>query len=127
MMSDDAPLSVSIAEHHGIASGSRYCLTVADIGEHVVPRADSDFPVASIVLLAEGDSRIRALRRILEIFGDGCRGCGYGLRRRAPKDGVCVVHSRYPPRITTIVCGAPSRRRGCHLILPRGSTTCRAG
>src|SRR5688572_16864924 len=129
MMTDDAPLSVSIPEHHGKARRTRDRSAILDIGERVVTGVDGDVTVDANVLLAEGDSRIRPLCGILEIFGNGWRVCSNRFCRRARQDGVRVVHRRYPPRITTIACGAPSRGRGCHLILPKDSAspgTCRA-
>jgi len=120
-MSDDTPLAVSIPEHHGIARGPRCCLTVSDIRERVVPGADTDIAVGAIVLLTERDSRIGPLPRILEVFGNGRRGGGHGLRCRAPQNGVRVIHRGYTSWIAAVVCGAPGRRSCGDLVLVSGA------
>src|SRR5688500_1902335 len=100
-MTDDLPLSAAISKHHRIASRPRYCLAVPDIRKRVVPRANSDIAIDAIVLLAERDSGVRSLRRILEVVGNGRRSCGDGLRCRPPQNSVGIVHRRYTRRITT--------------------------
>ena len=130
MMTNDAPQSVSISEHHGKARRTRYRLAISDIGERVVTCVDPDVTIDSDILLAEDHSCLRAFSGILEILGDCWRVRSNRLCCRAPKYRVRVIHCCYGCRIATIVCGAPSRRRGCHLIYPTGSTTprtCRAG
>src|SRR6267378_4694499 len=130
MVTDDKPLSVSIPEHHSKARRNRYCLAISDIGKGVVTRVDRDVAIYPNVLLTEGDSCVWAVSGILEILGDCWRVRSNRLCCRAPKYRVRVIHCCYACRIATIVCGAPSRRRGCHLIYPAGSTTprtCRAG
>src|SRR6266852_2021796 len=130
MVSDDEPLSVSIPEGHSEARRNGYCLAIADIGECVVTRVDPDVTKDPNVLLAEDDSRVRSLSCVLEILGDCCGVCRHRLCGRAPQYGIRLVHRRYAHRITTIVCGAPGRRRGCHLVFSIGPTdagTCRTG
>ena len=117
MATNDPPPPIAIPKHHRIASRPRYCLAVSDIGKRVVPRANANITVNPIVLLAERDSRVRSLGRILEVVGDSRRSCGDGLRRGSPKKSVGIVLGGYPRRITTVVCGAPSRRGSRNLIV----------
>jgi hypothetical protein len=70
MVTDDEPLSVSIPEHQSKTRWNRYCLAISDIGKRVVTRVDRDVTIDPNVLLAEGDSCIRALSGILEVLGD---------------------------------------------------------
>src|SRR5207249_5793211 len=122
MMTNDAPQSVSISEHHGKARRTRYRLAISDIGERVVTCVDPDVTIDSDILLAEDHSCLRAFSGILEILGDRGRVRSNRLCGRAPKYGVRLVHCLDSRRITTIVCGTPSRSRGCHLICSTGST-----
>jgi len=143
-MTNDAPQSVSISEHHGKARRTRYRLAISDIGERVVTCVDPDVTIDSDILLAEDHSCLRAFSGILEILGDrgrvrSNRLCGRPFPgkssfttapRIARRHAIPTIlrpsrGRRQAPssrRITTIVCGTPSRSRGCHLICSTGST-----